>query len=52
MADIETLKEGGQSQGQSGIFVQQSRPTEQGPWMWWQTDASGNLINLTVNDGA
>lgn len=44
-------------QGEGGaaaqqVFVQQTRPVADGPWMWWQTDVLGNIIDLTVNDGA
>ena len=42
---------GGGGGGAQQVFVQQTRPTEAGPWVWWQTDASGNIIDLTVNDG-
>lgn len=38
--------------GASGVFVQETRPVAAGPWLWWQTDADGNLVDLTVNDGA
>lgn len=50
LRSADTLPGGGG--GTQQVFVQQTRPTEPGPWMWWETDASGNLINLTVNDGA
>jgi hypothetical protein len=36
----------------AGVYVQASRPTTSGPWTWWQTDASGQVIDLIVNDGA
>ena len=35
----------------SRVFVQQTRPTQTGPWMWWKTDATGNLLDLIVNTG-
>lgn len=35
----------------AGVYVQQARPTMPGPWVWWQTDGSGNIINLIVWDG-
>ena len=38
-------------QGPSSCFVQQARPVADGPWHWWQVDADGNIINLTINDG-
>ena len=38
--------------GAQQVFVQQTRPVEQGPWTWWVTNASGQMINLIVNDGA
>jgi hypothetical protein len=37
--------------GASSLFVQETRPVEAGPWMWWKTDAEGNLVDLIVNDG-
>ena len=43
---------GGGAGGAQQVFVQQTRPVEAGPWMWWEKDALGNIINLTVNDGA
>lgn len=39
-------------QGASGVYVQQTRPTDAGPWQWWVTDAGGTIIDLIVNDGA
>lgn len=42
---------GGGGGGAQQVFVQQTRPIEAGPWIWWETDVSGNVINLTVNDG-
>jgi hypothetical protein len=38
-------------QGPTQVFVQMSRPTAVGPWIWWQTDEAGALVDLTVNDG-
>lgn len=32
-------------------YIQQTRPAVSGPWFWWQTDASGAIIDLTINDG-
>ena len=43
---------GGGGGGSQQVFVQQTRPTETGPWVWWQTNASGQIVNLIVNDGA
>jgi hypothetical protein len=37
--------------GSQEVFVQQTRPVAAGPWLWWETDALGNLVDLTVNDG-
>lgn len=34
------------------VYVQNTRPATTGfPWAWWQTDANGSIIDLTVNDG-
>lgn len=33
------------------VFVQETRPPGPGPWIWWQTDASGQIVDLTVADG-
>ena len=33
------------------FYVQQTRPSAAGPWQWWETDAEGNIVNLTINDG-
>ncbi len=44
--------EAGGGGGSQQVFVQQTRPTEAGPWMWWKTNASGQIVNLIVNDGA
>jgi hypothetical protein len=38
--------------GSQQVFVQQTRPSATGPWQWWVTNATGNIINLIVNDGA
>ena len=38
--------------GSQEVFVQQTRPSATGPWIWWETDADGEIIDLTVNDGA
>lgn len=38
--------------GPASTYVQQARPSVAGPWTWWQTDASGEIIDLIVNDGA
>ena len=27
-------------------YVQQTQPTAPGPWVWYQTDASGNVIEI------
>lgn len=37
--------------GPTAVYVQQTRPSATGPWQWWETDAEGNIINLTINDG-
>lgn len=37
--------------GSQQVFVQQTRPAVPGPWIWYETDASGNVIDLTINDG-
>lgn len=42
---------GGGGGGAQQVFVQMTRPTEAGPWLWYETDASGNLVDLTINDG-
>lgn len=44
--------EGGGGGGSQEVYVQQTRPSAAGPWMWWVTNASGALVNLIVNDGA
>jgi hypothetical protein len=41
----------GGAAGSQEVFVQESRPPGLGPWMWWQTDADGNIIDLTIADG-
>lgn len=38
--------------GSQEVFVQMTRPVTLGPWIWWQTDATGAIIDMTVNDGA
>ena len=43
---------GGGGGGSQEVFVQMTRPVSAGPWLWWQTDATGSIIDLTVNDGA
>lgn len=38
--------------GTQQVFVQETRPPTTGtPWVWWQTDSNGNIINLIVNTG-
>lgn len=43
---------GGGGGGSQEVYVQQTRPASAGPWMWWVTNPSGQIINLIVNDGA
>ena len=38
--------------GSQQVFTQQTRPAQPGPWVWYETDADGKIIDLTVNDGA
>jgi len=33
------------------VFVQQTRPTSNGPWAWWETDVDGDIVDLTINNG-
>ena len=33
------------------VYIQQARPAEPGPWAWWVADASGNIVNLIINNG-
>lgn len=33
------------------VFVQQTRPAGNGPWIWWQTDAAGAIIDCVVANG-
>lgn len=35
----------------SRLFIQPTRPVQPGPWMWFQTDVDGNVIDWTINDG-
>lgn len=42
---------GGGGGGTQEVYVQQTRPSATGPWMWWETDASGVFLDLVVNDG-
>jgi hypothetical protein len=44
IVDVDTI-------GKQEVFVQMTRPATAGPWVWWQKDALGNIINLTINDG-
>jgi hypothetical protein len=37
--------------GAQEVYVQQTRPPGPGPWMWWQTDETGLIVDLVVNDG-
>jgi hypothetical protein len=37
--------------GSQEVYVQQTRPVASGPWVWWETDASGAIVDCTVNDG-
>lgn len=37
--------------GAAGVFVQESRPPGTGPFMWWQTDETGVIIDLIISDG-
>ena len=32
-------------------YIQETRPTEVGPWLWWVTDNLGRIVNLIINDG-
>lgn len=41
----------GSGGGSQEVFVQQTRPAGNGPWMWWETDAGGEIIDLTVANG-
>jgi hypothetical protein len=43
---------GGGGGGAQEVFVQETRPVGAGPWMWWRTNPAGNIIDLTINDGA
>lgn len=43
---------GGGGGGSQEVFVQQTRPITTGPWIWWQTDTTGRIIDCTVNNGA
>lgn len=43
---------GGGGGGSQEVYVQQTRPVEPGPWVWWVKSASGALVNLIVNDGS
>lgn len=38
--------------GSQQVFVQQTRPAGNGPWEWWQTDATGRPIKLIIANGA
>ncbi len=38
--------------GGQQVFTQATRPVATGPWMWWVTDAQGNLVDLVVNNGS
>lgn len=41
----------GGGSGTPRVFVQETRPVEPGPWVWWQTE-DGPIIDCIVNDGA
>ena len=43
---------GGGGGGTQQVFVQQTRPSSAGPWVWWVTDINGYVVNCIVNDGA
>lgn len=33
------------------VFVQQTRPAGNGPWVWYQTDGAGVIIDTIIADG-
>jgi len=34
------------------VYVQETRPATTGsPWIWWETDASGLILDCVVNNG-
>lgn len=37
--------------GSQEVYVQATRPTEPGPWIWWKLE-SGQITDITINDGA
>lgn len=32
-------------------YIQTTRPVADGPWVWYQKDSNGNIIDFTINDG-
>jgi hypothetical protein len=38
--------------GSAQVFVQSTRPLGNGPWIWWQTDSSGQIVDCTVANGS
>jgi type II secretory pathway component PulM len=40
-----TLGGGG---GSVEVYIQQTEPTEAGPLVWWQTNGSDEIINMTL----
>ena len=34
--------------GTQQVFVQQTRPVESPPWVWWETDGNGIIIDMVV----
>lgn len=37
--------------GPASVFIQQTNPGISGKGIWWETDASGNLVTLWVETG-
>ena len=37
--------------GSQQVFVQETRPAGNGPWIWWKTDATGRIIGCVVANG-
>lgn len=36
---------------EQSVFVQQTRPTAPGPWVWLVTDENGASVDLIINNG-
>lgn len=34
------------------LYIQETQPTAPGPYLWWETDETGEIVDLVVNDGA